>query len=107
MTEHTPGPWEARESDPSEGFDCWWIEDANGESVADAHGYQSDAAKRANSRLIAAAPELLGALEAVEWVGGRNGVPFYCPWCQGMYPGHRPECLRQGAISKARGEGDT
>ena len=59
---------------------------------------------------IAAAPQLLEALEAVEWVSDDNypEQPPGCPWC-GNYRrnGHAPDCLRQAAIAAARGGTDS
>ena len=52
--------------------------------------------------LIAAAPELLEALEQVEWVD--TDLEDVCPWCGGVKPNHAPDCSRQAAIRKARGE---
>ena len=68
-----------------------------------------------------AIPDLLAALEAVEWVqmpdgfGGLETEPT-CPWCDG-YPlddeekaagliEHKPDCQRQAAIAAAKGEMD-
>ena len=65
---------------------------------------------------------LLAALEVVEWVGDVNGDAPKCPWCDGFrdieddiaYPnvdgapghGHAPDCQRQAALAKAKGEDD-
>ena len=51
-----------------------------------------------SSRRMAAAPELVEALEAVK-------IPYGC-WCyQGYFHPHQPQCLKaQAAIAKARGE---
>lgn len=55
--QHTPGPWEALPTVPSDGFDCWTIQAADGE-LAWSKGYQNEAVRQANARLIAAAPTL-------------------------------------------------
>lgn len=56
---HTPGPWKARiGSDPQ-----WWVCGPEGNFHVIATTSQGNDA--ANARLIAAAPELLGALEEV------------------------------------------
>ena len=65
MTEHTPGPWGC--IDTSYHAHDYRLTKPNGEPlpltiVANDHGEQ-----RANARLIAAAPELLAALEALVW----------------------------------------
>ena len=56
MTEHTPGPWKAEGTCPQEGWDGWWVKDAEGNHIAEATGYQADETRQANARLIAAAP---------------------------------------------------
>lgn len=53
--------------------------------------------------LIAAAPDLLKALEAAEWFEDEFGR--WCPWCEHRSnEGHAPDCLRQAAIAKATQE---
>jgi hypothetical protein len=66
VTAHTPGPWE---QDPT-GDIGWWAIGTNEKSVA--HVVDEDRLlgltkkeAKANARLIAAAPELLGALKAI------------------------------------------
>ena len=59
---HTPGPWQINNFDPFQ------VCDADGEArgcaaIAVMHGTAKE--KRANARLIAAAPELLAALECL------------------------------------------
>ena len=69
--------------------------DARGNAVA------FDILTEDDALLIKAAPLLLEALEAVEWVSRQS----YCPWCGGgRIIGHEPECPRQAAIAAARGE---
>ena len=69
---HTPGPWESVASDPSEGFECYWIRAAKpyggpfrGSRVVEigAVNGPQNSEQSANARLIAAAPDLLAALE--------------------------------------------
>lgn len=57
MSTHTPGPWTADEA--------WYlVEDANGTVIADADG-GTDEEARANTRLVACAPELLHEIKIV------------------------------------------
>ena len=60
MAAHTAGPWEA-EAPAARGA---WIKGANGEWTALACG-DNDETASANARLIASAPALLEALEAL------------------------------------------
>ncbi|EHJ49557.1 hypothetical protein DFW101_3561 [Solidesulfovibrio carbinoliphilus subsp. oakridgensis] len=66
--------------------------------------------KQANARMMAAAPDLLAALEAVEWQGSMfkdlEGKPYTtCPACRrAKVEGHAPGCLIGNALAKARGE---
>lgn len=69
---HTPGPWQLRTVDQSLGT----IETADGKFIIAntcqlrANDYQSNhAERRANARLIAAAPDLLEALELIANTG--------------------------------------
>ncbi len=59
-TKHTPGPWHIEETD-----DTYFIADANSEICGGVEKLRDDEfidRAEANARLIAAAPELLGAL---------------------------------------------
>ena len=70
MDKHTPGPWETgdvKNGKPCKGDPCRvFCDDQLGSMVADCDGSQvfliKPAQKRANARLIAAAPDLLAAL---------------------------------------------
>ncbi|MBF0602171.1 MAG: hypothetical protein HQL07_00590 [Nitrospirae bacterium] len=65
---HTPGPWTiTRHSDGSGGFLCV---DRECVIIAETHGCDTWAEEEANITLIAAAPDLLRALENLtEWLG--------------------------------------
>ena len=65
----TPGPWKVLEPDQVRGQYGEWICSCEG-------GHHRLAKDRANARIIAAAPELLGALEAcADWAESRDGSP--------------------------------
>lgn len=64
-TQHTPGPWRAVLSDSVVPYGYWSVLDAEGYPV----GTHSGEFDRADAHLVAAAPELLEALEAVlRWI---------------------------------------
>lgn len=80
---HTPGPWRTRELSGNDHRGMGWVEDANGNDIACFGAKELWLEEnRANARLIAAAPELLVALEiilplargfvAVQPLGGAN-----------------------------------
>lgn len=111
---HTPGPWVVHSAGPhapplrsiSRGdndiaFILLYGDVGYGENAA-THDVD------ANANLVAAAPELLAALEEVEWVDtGITGEDFWmqCPWClKFKTTGHAEDCPRQLALGKARGE---
>lgn len=57
--------------------------------------------ENADARLAAAAPELVRALLAVEWVDGGDWGPL-CAWCgNGRDEPHSDACARQAALRKA------
>lgn len=58
---HTPGPWSCVPSIPEEGVECFWIENG-AQRIAAVDGPQNEE-REATAHLIAAAPELLEALE--------------------------------------------
>ena len=82
MSKHTPGPWKIAAHCST------LIFDGNGRSIASAGGYQSNTShtldeNEANTNLIAAAPDLLEALETIinsewmvshDWGGDRDAV---------------------------------
>jgi hypothetical protein len=81
VMQHTPGPWKFAlfEHEPNEAFVQWRA------GFAAVHG--SRAGRETNARLIAAAPDLLAALELTrgQWIHSKNA----------------PACL--AAIANARG----
>ena len=58
-TKHTPGPWDVDEGD----FGIYQIETSD--QIAEVFSHHPPEELEANARLIAAAPELLGALTAL------------------------------------------
>ena len=78
-----------------EGMD---LKDANGRLVLSA-----DTVAVGAKPLFAALPDLLAALEAVEWDSDEEHD--YCPWCLGWCgdSGHTDDCQRQAALAKAKG----
>lgn len=64
MTKHTPGPWVVIPSTPQDGVNCWWVHSATGVDIAIVNGPQNPETE-ADARLIAAAPELLEALQHI------------------------------------------
>lgn len=73
MTDHTPGPWHCGEKfvGSVDGFKVYGYPiSANGQAIARVHagtpGRHGFGNEEANARLIAAAPEMLAALHAIE-----------------------------------------
>ena len=95
--QHTPGPWHANTAADDRYNDTVTIrEPVNGDLVAVTSG-------KANARLIAAAPDLLAALEIATGSHGGLNHSFDC----GVTAGCVPSCPRGvalDAIRKARGE---
>ena len=95
-TEHTPGPWVVVDY-------CYIVAATEIDNndlinpIASVRVTHPDC--EANCALIAAAPDLLAALESVEWASWNDG----CPSC--AYVGtHGPNCTLDAALQKARGE---
>lgn len=92
MNKHTPGPWQKAEpfaSVKAPGRPC----------IADC-GSRSDLTAQANARLIAAAPDLLAALERTEEILlGGDPVETSEPWCQELVLN-----VIRPAIRKAKGD---
>lgn len=100
MTEFTPGPWQLKQHDHNH----WAIQDSGVKVIANLISnapYQPNTIELpANARLIAAAPDLLAALEDAlrpfsEPTRNPGGNPIGEPdWCK----------TARAAIAKARGE---
>jgi len=108
MSAFTPGPWHVVTENESIGS----VEAADGSSVAQAQMRGSirlpmNDERRANTRLIAAAPELLAALieqaEAEQWIAGNDEEsPFFEATYTNMLAAARAS--RAAAIAKATGK---
>ncbi len=110
MADHTPGPWSVEIEDHKAPDD--WYSAAIGVGSAwggtyrtlarvpqSEHGWSAEVQAReaADARLMAAAPELLAALIALEG-------DCWCPW-HAEPDHHTAPCLQaRAAIAKARGE---
>lgn len=106
---HTPGPWIAN---------CFMVVAPNGKSknsMSYMYGGQevchtgggkaSNEEAEANARLIAAAPDLLAACKAVEWIYMPRTLELRCPKCgRRIDNGHAPDCQLAAAIRAAEGE---
>ena len=88
MSERTPRPWRAV---GTKGRILWQV-------VTEGGGVIADVVSEGDAYHMAAAPDLLEALEAVK-------IPDGC-WCyQGYFAPHQAQCLKaQAAIAKAKGE---
>jgi hypothetical protein len=91
VNKHTPGPWEANKYGSRAAH--WQVDKTDSERVIASMTRGEDA--EANARLIAAAPELLEALEGILFELGLNG---------GATPPDSDPCkLARAAIAKAKG----
>jgi hypothetical protein len=92
---HTPGPWEATET---------VVKAKHGGVVARTEyaGNADGGSERANARLIAAAPDMLAVLEAVQWGEQDGSGVSWCPHCHHIYGGHTPPCIVRVAIAQAK-----
>jgi hypothetical protein len=94
---HTPGPWQVNFRDDTQ------VCDADGEvrgcaPIAFCKGSHHEA--RSNARLIAAAPDLLAALEALRLAREQDK---YRSWEKGAPDFNKAEALADDAIAKAKG----
>jgi hypothetical protein len=90
-TKHTPGPWFAEAVD---GRWCVW-DDAGIACICDVHaGVEPDPSGAEHAHLIAAAPDLLAALEVL---ARSFSAVAYAAWTQEMH-------AAVAAIAKAKGE---
>ena len=106
---HTPGPWEVAENLFGSTASCEVY--ANVGTKSGRGGYAricqiTPRDQKSNANLIAAAPEMLQALEAIK--DELDAFNPTCPFCQGNAgSGHKYTCIwhiANAAIRKARGE---
>lgn len=108
MSEHTPGPWTVWPHLVGDGYHH--VGPTGGSLVAllphiewGQPGRPIDE-QEANACLIAAAPDLLAALMAVEWAGRAGSNVAMCPLCRGLEDWtHESDCLIGKAIKKVEG----
>lgn len=97
MSEHTPGPW--REY-------LGWIVATDDRVVVTMPKPHTE--HEADALLIVAAPDLLAALEAIQWQWDDRSEARVCVECDlTEAEGHAPSCAIGKAIAKARGQAVT
>jgi len=95
MSNHSPAPWHALRA-PHGVIDIF---DKNEHDLVTIFG--DDAEKKANARLMAAAPELLEALQALRLAREQDK---YRSWEKGVPEFAKAEALADAAIAKAAGD---
>jgi hypothetical protein len=101
---HTPGPWTVYDDFYIKVDRPGYIGGSHAEvKSCDAVPPQNRDEHKANARLMAAAPDLLAALKAVECIT-QGGFDF-CPCCEYVQgAGHRVDCQLAAALAKAEGK---
>ena len=94
MSKHTPGPWRFRQIPEGLTIHSHWIDTGNGAPLAEVR-LRPNGEHDANAPLIAAAPELLEALEKIQNRLKSSHTPKAISECLSW-------CAR--AIAKAKGE---
>ena len=111
--QHTPGPWSAS----NEGWGCFYVRDADGQQLI----WLGDSSRfgkgenEANARLIAAAPEMMEALQAQYVAEAAKSLWYLCDEpvisaentrLKQRYDEstHNARILRDSAIAKATGK---
>ena len=95
MSKHTPGPWHDWNDPVCSVMGARQEGDGGLKAVAIVAQWPSEEERAANARLIAAAPDMLKALESLdEWLGA---VPV------GVVPGGLAHGKIRAAIAKAKG----
>ena len=85
--------------DPDDDGDDCCIADGKGNVLVE------DGLDIADARIMAAAPDLVRALLAVEWVDNDTDATGrytqHCPSCDAYFPKHAPDCALDAALRKA------
>lgn len=76
MDKHTAGPWQAYEIQAGEGADAWWFQGPDFVPPCDEDG-EPCMLSRADAHLIAAAPDLLTALQLLSSAVSMAGTPMH------------------------------
>ena len=106
--QHTPGPWEARVANEYRPTCYGYTVSSDERPLAEVFkiGLTTEAAE-ANAHLIAAAPDLLAALEACkEWIDNLVTQGTIDPLLDAMPNNFGGRKTISAAIAKARGEGE-
>lgn len=98
---HTPGPWKVYERVSNHDSDSW-IKGPDGEQIASGIGHEDEPQQLANARLIAAAPELLEALQ--DLVGWGGLATLLDEGIRASVKGDRVWVNARAVIAKATGE---
>ncbi len=102
---HTPGPWRddpVRDNDTGDFADSRIeIRDDDGGYIARAFAHTNHGVLQANARLIAAAPDLLAALEELSDAVGSTAQATMYHYCRRV---REAQEAARAAIAKARGE---
>lgn len=97
MSKHTPGPWEAT----TDIHGCPSVRNFDGFGVCSTYGkYESPEQKEANANLIAAAPDMLEALKALD------EAEFQGMFTEGQWTKEHQELFENAHAAIAKAEGN-
>lgn len=98
---HTPGPWVIR------GSNRWGDLTVEPAAEPPKEITVANVPRQEDAALVAAAPEMLAALKAIEWAAAHEDGYNVCPFCSARYrkrgAAHRDTCIVGNAIAKAEG----
>ena len=105
MSNHTPGPWRAMHAGTANDEHARVIRSDGGAWIADVLKQGTEADRAANARLIAAAPDVLAALEDAEGWLNDSDVAYVISHDKGEQAAYcRMMVNIRAAIRKARGQ---